>query len=97
MLFYRSTPFGVLFCGADGPARAVGQKKYDELVDREIKENWLKDGETLETAVEAYKSSAENEVIARLCEAILNKESSIKAFAKRNTAAAERIRDHIKT
>ena len=75
----------------------VGQKKFDELVEREIKGNWLKDGETLETAAEAYKSSAENEVIAQLCEAMLNKESAIKAFAKRNTAAAERIRDHIKS
>ncbi len=90
-------PFGVLFCGAAKPACAVGQKKFDELVEREIKGNWLKDGETLETAVEAYKSSAENEVIAQLCEAMLNKESAIKAFAKRNTAAAERIRDHIKS
>mgnify|MGYP000832073175 FL=1 len=75
----------------------MGQKKFDELVEREIKGNWLKDGETLEAAAEAYKSSAENEVIAQLCEAMLNKESAIKAFAKRNTAAAERIRDHIKS
>ena len=44
----------------------MGQKKFDDLVEREIKENWLKDGETLEIAVEAYKSSAENEVIAQL-------------------------------
>lgn len=36
-------------------------------------------------------------MIAQLCEAMLNKESAIKAFAKRNTAAAERIRDHIKS
>lgn len=75
----------------------MGQKKFDDLVEREFKGNWLKDGETLEIAVEAYKSSAENEVIAQLCEAMLNKESAIKAFAKRNTAAAERIRDHIKS